>query len=356
MEPKKKRKGLTYTVPNLITYLPFSSGDLLFGGLLALWSSDLLGLGLRVLPENEAITAIQQGLHYASYYSTKLVNYTFLGMIGSGIIDGVSKPPKELHTKEIVEKLSCQRQKVDKETRMKKIDELCLMISDDYTEQKYSMKEESKIAGEALDDIIYKIEGVRIKTSNVVKNSYITKYIMPHALGGCNMISGEIEIFRQLPYISFSIVAHELAHRKTYMNENEAEVLAHLTGLMTKDPVFIQSSRVSRFRREYQTLFDKENMKEEDKEVRKERVMDFFNDLKLPQKMKDWMVDLEFKKYNIVVRGMMKGQLALYKVMMKIFGQKEGLKRYTEVFTEDLYAIERNYGSVENLVKELEHR
>lgn len=347
----KKKKSLTYNVPNLITRLPVSSGDLLFGGILSLYASELLGFGASFLPESAVTTAIQNGFMYASYYSSMLVNFTFAGMLFSGGIDLICKPPRDLHKQEIVEKLGCERKDVDRDTRMKKIDELCLMISDDYTEKKYSMKEEAKIAGKTLDEIIYKIEGVRIKTSNVVKNSYVTKYIMPHALGGCNLISGEIEIFRQLPYMSFSISAHELAHRKTYINENEAEVLAHLTGFATKNPVFIQSSRVSRLRREYQTLFQTHFQKPKEEEL-----LDFFHDLKLPQKLKNWMVDTEVSKPGVVMRGVMKGQLAMYKVIMRILGQKEGLRRYTEIFTADLYAMEQKYGSVENLVEYLKQK
>lgn len=345
----------TRKIPNLITYLPVSTSDLIFGGLGLFYVSRLLNIGLEALP-NEMIPYTNQIINwYLPHYSTLLVNTTFAGMIGSGIIDYL-RTPKISHKEDISEKLFTERKYVNIKTRKDKVNELCLEISDDYTEKTRHMKEEAEIANKTLEDIIYQIEGVRIKTSDKIKNSYLTKYLMPHALGGCNIISSDIDIFQQLPYISFSTVAHELAHRKRYFKENDAEVLAHLAGFATKDPVFIQSSRVSRLRREYQTIFEKYgNINKEMRKQLNEECEDFLNDLKLPYKVKEFIIASEFRKHNLITEGMKKGQMALYKAIMKIFGQKEGLNRYTRVFTEDLYALEKKYSSIENLIKSLNY-
>jgi len=353
-------KGITMAnknrrIPNIITYLPVSTSDLLIGGLALFYSSRLLNLGIGLVP-NEAMPYADQIINwYLPHYSSMLVNYTFAGIVVSGVIDYILTP-KISCKEDISEKLYVERKYVNTKKRKDKINELCLEISDEYTEKTHTMKEEAEIANKTLEDIIYKIEGVKVKTSDKIKNSYLTKYIMPHALGGCNIISNDIDIYKKLPYISFSIIAHELAHRKRYFKENDAEVLAHLAGFATKDPVFIQSSKVSRLRRECQTLFEKyENVsKELRKQVDKE-YEDFLNDLKLPQKIKDFVIENEFKRHSIIVECMKKGQIAMYRLIMKLFGQKEGPSRYTRIFTEDLYALETRYHSIEELIKTLDY-
>lgn len=348
-------KNKTQRIPNLITYIPVSMNDILLGGVAVFYASRLLNLGMGALPNDILPYANQIINWYLPHYSNLLASTTFAGMALSGATDMLLKP-KIPHKEDVSEKLGVKRNPVDEKTRKDKINELCLEISDDYTEETYSMKQEAETANKNLEEIIYKIEGVRVKTSSKIKKSHITKYIMPHAIEGCNIISKDIEIYKQLPYVSFSMAAHELAHRKTYTKENDAEVLAHLAGFAAKDKVFIQSSKISRLRRECQTLFkkydkvEKEKRKQLDKEYK-----DFLNRLRLPEKIKGFMIESEFQKYNIITEGIKKGQIAIYDVLMKVLGQKEGPSRYTKVFTEDLYALEKKYSSIENLVKTLSY-
>ncbi|MDP2908325.1 MAG: DUF3810 family protein [Nanoarchaeota archaeon] len=348
------KKDDAYRIPNLITYVPLNTSDLLLGGMIAFYGSRLLDMGTGMLPNDILPYANQLINWYIPMYSAFAINSTFAGMVVSGVIDNMLTPPIS-YQEDVSEKLGVRRAPVDEKTRKGKIDELCLMISDGYTEKTCPKKQEAKIANSTLEEITYQIEGVRVKTSSKIKNSYLMKYLMPHAIGGCNIISNDIEIYKQRPYISFSITAHELAHRRRYRRENDAEVLAHLAGFATKDPVFIQSSRVSRLRRECQTLFKSyDQVNKEERKKLNEKYKAFLSGLKIPDNIKGSMIQNEFKKYNIATRGIMKGQIALYKVMMKLLSrQKEGLKRYTDVFTEDLYALEKKYSSIENLAEEL---
>ncbi len=344
-------KNKTQRIPNLITYLPVSTNDLIFGGAAVFYASRLLNLGTEALPNDILPYANQIINWYIPHYSNLLISTTFAGMALSGATDILLRPMIS-HKEDVSEKLGVKRSTVDEKTRKGKINELCLEISDDYTEETYSLKQEAETANKTLEDLVYKIEGIRVKTSSKIKNSYITKYLMPHALGGCNIISNDIEIYKQLPYISFSIAAHELAHRKTYTKENDAEVLAHLAGFAAKDKVFIQSSKISRLRRECQTLFEKYDKVEKEKRKQlNEEHKDFLNSLSLPYKLKEFMIKTEFQKHNIITEGIKKGQMVVYEILMKVFGQKEGPSRYTRVFTEDLYALEKKYSSIENLVK-----
>ncbi|MBM3200003.1 DUF3810 domain-containing protein [Candidatus Woesearchaeota archaeon] len=346
-------KTKTRRIPNLITYVPVSISDLIIGGLIIFYGSRLLNLGIDVLPKDVLPYANHVINWYMPHYSNMLVCTTFGADMISGITDYLARP-RISQKKDVSEKLGVTRKPVDKETRIKKIDDICLEISDGYTEKKYSLKEEAKIANNSLEEIVYKIEGIRLKTSDKIKNSYLMKYLMPHALGRCDVISSDITMFQKIPYISFSILAHELAHRKRYFKENNAEVLAHLAGFATRDPVFIQSSKVSRLRRECQTLFEKygKTTKEERKQLNEE-YQDFLNDLSLPYNIKNAILKSEFQKNNILTEGIKKGQTALYTLMMKVFGQKEGPLRYTKVFTEDLYALEEKYHSSEALANAL---
>lgn len=347
--PKIKKIKKEYSMPNLITKIPISTSDIIMGGAIAYYLSKYF-MGANVdQTDSEMMGIINDIAAYIHVGSKYLMNGTFAAMCGSGAIDYMNKPPKELYKLEISEKLGVKRKEVNEKTRKKKIDELCLMIKDDHTEKSYGIKEEAEIAGKTLDKLVYKIEGVKIKTSNVVKKSYLAKYMMPHALGGCNLISKDIDIFQQMPYISPSIVAHELCHRKGYFKENDAEVLAHLAGFMTDDPVFIQSSRISRLRREWQSL-----------KLQKEEFNDYLSSLKLPVKMKSKLIKQEIQKNNgdgnPLAKSFANIQLTMYKILMRILGQKEGLERYTRIFTEDLHALEKKYKSIEDLAEQLKSK
>ncbi|MBU4501576.1 MAG: DUF3810 family protein [Nanoarchaeota archaeon] len=357
------KKDKTYKVPNLATYSPVSTSDIIIGGLGVNLACFAASFGLDIVPvetiiKHDWLYNVYSAINYhIPYYTATVMNYTMLGMLGSAGLDFLCRP-RISRKKDVSEKLDAPRGNTDIMTRLHKIDDICYAINYDYTEKEYTMQEEAKIASDTLDEIIYKIEGVRQKTSSKVRNSKVMKYIFPHALGGCNLLSREIDFFGQMPYMSFSISAHELAHRKSYFKENDAEVLAHLAGFMTRDPVFIQSARYSRLRRECQTIFEKYDKHNSDipaKKLEKDYI-DFVKVLKIPDKMKELYLKEEFKPFSLAERAIMKVQIPLYKILMRIFGQKEGLIRYTGFFTEDLYALENKYGSVENLVTFLENK
>ncbi len=125
-----------------------------------------------------------------------------------------------------------------------------------------------------LTDYIASITGQRVETSAEVRSFAISKLIFPFALGACDILSGDVTIFRECGVFEAHIIAHEFCHRKGYYKELQAQALAYLAMSTSDENILVQSARCERAHRNlrvlsygdldrYHDMVDKSGLREE---------------------------------------------------------------------------------------------
>ena len=77
-----------------------------------------------------------------------------------------------------------------------------------------SRGELAKVVNEQLTAYIASITGQRVETSDEVRSAALAKILFPFALGACDILSGDVTIFRDCGIFEPHIIAHEFCHRK----------------------------------------------------------------------------------------------------------------------------------------------
>ena len=98
------------------------------------------------------------------------------------------------------------------------------------------------------------ITGQRVRSSARVRSFTLVGLAFPSALGACDMLSGDVAIFRDTGLLEPHIIAHEFSHRKGYWKELDAQVLAYLALVSSGEPVLRQSARFERLHRNLRVL------------------------------------------------------------------------------------------------------
>jgi hypothetical protein len=108
-----------------------------------------------------------------------------------------------------------------------------------------------------LTDFIAAITGQRIETSSRVREFMIAHLVFPFALGAADPLTGDVAIFKRVGIFEPHVIAHEFCHRKGYLKEVEAQILAYLTNAHSGDPVLEQSALCERLDRHLWVLADR---------------------------------------------------------------------------------------------------
>lgn len=107
---------------------------------------------------------------------------------------------------------------------------------------------------ERLTDYIAGITGQRVRTSAEVRDFALIGLAFPSALGVCDILTGDVAIFRDTGLFEPHVIAHEFAHRKGYWKELDAQVLAYLALADSGDPFLVQSALFERLYRNLRVL------------------------------------------------------------------------------------------------------
>ncbi|MCB9674569.1 MAG: DUF3810 family protein [Alphaproteobacteria bacterium] len=134
--------------------------------------------------------------------------------------------------------------------------ELAEVLSDDFTVARRPREETAKEVNRLLERYIAQITGQEIVTSSEVRSFTLTRVLFPFALGTCDAISGDVAIFQDMDVLEPHVIAHEFAHRKGYLKELHAQVLAFFALRTSGDPELVQSARVERLQRNLAVLAD----------------------------------------------------------------------------------------------------
>ena len=219
-------------IPNDATYAPFSLTDVIATAPLA--SRLLLG---ATLP-GRVLSAAALGLY-----------------AGSAVKDWVSR--RDMRWIDFQEEFG-----VDVKTlkdmpdaaRRDEIERLAARLDEAYTAERIPRDQAAISVNEHLTEYMAGITGQRVYTSSEVRNFTLAKFIFPFAMGVCDVISGDVALFRDTGIFEPHIICHEFVHRKGYWKELHAQVLAYLALMSSGDPVMVQSALAERLHRQLKAI------------------------------------------------------------------------------------------------------
>lgn len=91
-----------------------------------------------------------------------------------------------------------------------------------------------------------------------VRGFCLARLAWPSALGVCDILSGDVAIFKDTGLFEPHVIAHEFSHRKGYWKELHAQVLAYQALSTSGDPVLRQAARCERVYRSLRVLADQD--------------------------------------------------------------------------------------------------
>jgi hypothetical protein len=124
-------------------------------------------------------------------------------------------------------------------------------LNEEFTRRRLSRRETAVRVDQHLTRYIASITGQHVRTSVEVRGFSLARLAFPSALGVCDILSGDVAIFKDSGLFEPHIIAHEFSHRKGYWKELHAQVLAYLALSTSGDPVLRQGARCERV---YRTL------------------------------------------------------------------------------------------------------
>ena len=179
-----------------------------------------------------------------------------------------------------------------------------------------------------LTDYIASITGQRVETSDEVRNWSVVQYIMPFALGACDILSGDIAILKDTGIFEPHVITHEFVHRKGYWKEQDAQALSYLALTSSGEPELLQSALSERLLRQFVILSDAEGERyhaEVEKTSLRPELRKQYHAMRPALGSIEGSIEKALKK--------------LYDERMKITGQN-GLADYDVGFTNFLYTFE----------------
>lgn len=221
-------------IPNQATYSPIALTDVFM----------LAPLASRVLLGATVPGRIIQALALGAY-------------AGSAISDWVSRQDaRPIDFEKVFGQDLAELEPMTDEDRRAEVEELVQKLNADYEPVEMSRKELAVLINDVLTDYIASLTGQRVETSAEIRSFTISKLIFPFALGACDILSGDVTIFRDAGIFEPHIIAHEFCHRKGYYKELQAQAIAYLALSACEHNVLVQSSLAERTHRNLRVLAD----------------------------------------------------------------------------------------------------
>lgn len=219
-------------IPNDATYSPFSLTDVIATAPLA--SRLLLG---ATLPG-------------------RVVSAAALGMYaGSAVKDWVSR--RDMRWIDFQREFGCDvktLKEMPESARRDEIEKLARRLDEGWTDEKIPRDELAVAVNGHLTEFIAGVTGQRVHTSSEVRDFTLAKLIFPFAMGVCDIVSGDVALFRDTGIFEPHVICHEFVHRKGYWKELHAQALSYFALMSSGDPVLIQSALAERLHRQLKVL------------------------------------------------------------------------------------------------------
>ncbi|HHO53162.1 MAG TPA: DUF3810 family protein [Deltaproteobacteria bacterium] len=145
-------------------------------------------------------------------------------------------------------------QPMSPEERRAEIGALSEALNEGYTDAGPPRAALAQQINQHLTAYISQITGQEIVTSSEVRSFNLAKVVFPFAYGTCDIISGDVAIFKDTGVLEPHVIAHEFCHRKGYLKELHAQALAYLAMRASGDPVLVQGARAERLHRQLHVL------------------------------------------------------------------------------------------------------
>ena len=298
-------------IPNAATYAPFSLSDII------------------------ATAPIASRLLLGATLPGRVVSAAVFGMYaGSAVKDWMSR--RDMRWIEFGKEFGCDVLTLDdmpESARRDETERLARRLDSEFTDERIPREELATAVNQHLTEYMAGITGQRVHTSSEVRDFTLAKLVFPFALGVCDMVSGDVSLFRDTGIFEPHIICHEFVHRKGYWKELHAQGLSYLSLMSSGDPVMIQSALAERLHRQLKVLEGEDH----------KSYHDMVDSLSMRQELADEMHSLrpDPGAYESSVSVVMK---KLYDERMKLTGQN-GISDYDVGFTNFLWTFTKSGGA-----------
>jgi len=214
--------------------------------------------------------------------------------------------------------------------RREEIERLAERLERGYTPERVPRRELAARVNRRLTDYMGAITGQRVHTSSEVRDFTLARLVFPFAMGVCDVVSGDVALFRDTGIFEPHVICHEFVHRKGYWKELHAQALSYLALASSEDPVLVQSAMAERLHRQLRVLAGENHG----------AYHELADGLGMRSELEVELHALrpEPGAYESSVALVMK---AIYDERLKLTGQN-GLSDYDEGFTNFLWTFERS--------------
>jgi hypothetical protein len=227
------RAGQEVRISNRATYWPVAPIDLVVGAPIL---ARLLGAG----PVGTLLQAVALGMYAGSalrdWRDRQAVQRIDFRREFGADVDHLAAMPRQAH--------------------LTQVHRLAPRLNDEFTRKRLSRRETAARVDRHLTRYIASITGQRVRTSVEVRGFSLARLVSPSALGVCDILSGDVAIFKDTGLFEPHVIAHEFSHRKGYWKELHAQVLAYLALSTSGDPALRQAARCERVYRSLRVLAD----------------------------------------------------------------------------------------------------
>jgi hypothetical protein len=212
-------------------------------------------------------------------------------------------------------------------SRHDEIERLGRRVDEGWTAERIPRDELAVSVNEHLTEYIAGITGQRVYTSSEVRDFTLAKLIFPFAMGVCDVVSGDVAVFRDTGIFEPHVVCHEFVHRKGYWKELHAQALSYFALMSSGDPVMVQAALAERLHRQLKVVAGEDH----------QRYHDLVDGLGMRRELADEFHALrpDPGAYESSVSTVMK---KLYDERLKLTGQN-GISDYDEGFTNFLWTF-----------------
>ncbi|MBM4184721.1 MAG: DUF3810 domain-containing protein [Gemmatimonadetes bacterium] len=140
------------------------------------------------------------------------------------------------------------------DARRDEVDRLASKLNEAYTAERPGRAMLATSVNHQLTEYIAGITGQRVHTSSEVRDFTLAKLVFPFAMGVCDVVSGDVALFRDSGVLEPHVLGHELVHRKGYWKELHAQALSYLALISSQDPTLVQAALAERLHRQLKVI------------------------------------------------------------------------------------------------------
>jgi hypothetical protein len=140
------------------------------------------------------------------------------------------------------------------DARRDEVKRLAERLDSGYTAERIPRRELAATVNGHLTEYMAGITGQRVHTSSEIRDFTLAQLIFPFAMGVCDIVSGDVALFRDTGIFEPHIICHEFVHRKGYWKELHAQALSYLALMTSGEPILVQAALAERLHRQLKVL------------------------------------------------------------------------------------------------------